>query len=163
MYIDFLLNAFHQNRNKDCIVWQDRIFSYEWILDAVWSWQERLQQEAVPPGAVVSLEGDFSPNAIAGMLALVEYGCIIVPLTASVEAKKPEFREIAQVEVTIDLGKGDQPQFKKRAASVTHELLLRLKKAQRPGLILFSSGSTGKSKAAVHDFVPLLEKFSVPR
>ena len=32
-----------------------------------------------------------------------------------------------------------------------------------PGLILFSSGSTGKSKAAVHDFVPLLAKFAVRR
>ncbi len=35
--------------------------------------------------------------------------------------------------------------------------------AGRPGLVLFSSGSTGTSKAAVHDFVPLLEKFKVPR
>jgi acyl-coenzyme A synthetase/AMP-(fatty) acid ligase len=30
-------------------------------------------------------------------------------------------------------------------------------------LVLFSSGSTGKSKAALHDFIPLLEKFKVPR
>jgi acyl-CoA synthetase (AMP-forming)/AMP-acid ligase II len=29
--------------------------------------------------------------------------------------------------------------------------------------VLFSSGSTGKSKAAVHDFVPMLEKYQVPR
>jgi acyl-coenzyme A synthetase/AMP-(fatty) acid ligase len=29
--------------------------------------------------------------------------------------------------------------------------------------VLFSSGSTGASKAAVHDFVPLLAKFTVPR
>jgi long-chain acyl-CoA synthetase len=163
MYIDFLLNVFEQNKNKDFIVWQGRIFSYEWILDAVQSWRHRLQQETVPPGAVVSLEADFSPNAIAGLLALVEYGCIIVPLTASVEVKKPEFREIAEVEVTIDVSKGDQPQFKKRSAFAIHELLMQLRKARRPGLILFSSGSTGKSKAAVHDFIPLLEKFSVPR
>jgi long-chain acyl-CoA synthetase len=163
MYIDFLLNGFQQNLDKDAIVWQDRIFSYGSILRAVQSWQERLKEEAVLPGTAVSLEADFSPNAIAGMLALVESECIIVPLTASVEAKKPEFREIAQVEVTVELSKGDQPQFKKRAASANHELLMRLRKARRPGLILFSSGSTGKSKAAVHDFVPLLEKFAVPR
>jgi long-chain acyl-CoA synthetase len=163
MYIDFLFDGFGHNRDKDAVVWQDQIYSYEWILHAVQSWRERLKEEAVPPGAVVSLEADFSPNAIAGMLVLVESGCIIVPLTASVEAKKPEFREIAQVEVTVELSKGDEPQFKKRDAFVTHELLMRLKKACRPGLILFSSGSTGKSKAAAHDFVPLLEKFAVPR
>lgn len=30
-------------------------------------------------------------------------------------------------------------------------------------IILFSSGPTGKSKAALHDIVPMLEKFKVPR
>jgi acyl-CoA synthetase (AMP-forming)/AMP-acid ligase II len=30
-------------------------------------------------------------------------------------------------------------------------------------LVLFSSGSTGKSKAVLHDFVPLLEKFKIRR
>ncbi len=32
-----------------------------------------------------------------------------------------------------------------------------------PGLVLFSSGSTGKSKAALHNFARLLEKFQVRR
>ena len=32
-----------------------------------------------------------------------------------------------------------------------------------PGLVLFSSGSTGKHKAAVHDLRALLKKFTVPR
>ena len=44
-----------------------------------------------------------------------------------------------------------------------HELFRQLKGTGRPGLVLFSSGSTGQSKAAVHDFGPLLEKFKVPR
>jgi long-chain acyl-CoA synthetase len=42
-------------------------------------------------------------------------------------------------------------------------LTLQLIERQHPGLVLFSSGSTGKSKAALHDFIPLLEKFKVPR
>ncbi len=42
-------------------------------------------------------------------------------------------------------------------------MLLRLKQEQRPGLVLFSSGSTGKSKAALHDLLPILEKFKVRR
>jgi acyl-CoA synthetase (AMP-forming)/AMP-acid ligase II len=38
-----------------------------------------------------------------------------------------------------------------------------LKGVGHPGLVLFSSGSTGRNKAALHDFAPLLEKFKTPR
>jgi acyl-coenzyme A synthetase/AMP-(fatty) acid ligase len=38
-----------------------------------------------------------------------------------------------------------------------------LRQNHHPGLVLFSSGSTGKSKAVVHDLARLLEKFKVPR
>jgi acyl-coenzyme A synthetase/AMP-(fatty) acid ligase len=163
MYIDFLLNTFQANQEKDALVWQDQIFSYGWILNGIQKWRDRLEGEGVARGSVVSLEADFSPNAIALLLALVEHQCIIVPLTASVEVKKPEFREISQVEVMIAVSEDDQARIQKTSILPDHDLLVRLKKDKRPGLVLFSSGSTGKSKAAIHDFVPLLEKFRVPR
>lgn len=73
-----------------------------------------------------------------------------------------EFCEIAEVEYLIKID-GDQQRFERRGAQAQHEILLALKERNHPGLILFSSGSTGKSKAAVHDFVPLLRKFKVKR
>jgi long-chain acyl-CoA synthetase len=163
MHVDFLLDVFRAHGAQDAIVWRDRVFSYAWMFEAVRHWREQLRERAIEPGAVVSLEADFSPHAIALMLALVEQGCIIVPLTAAVEAKKPEFREIAQVEVIIDVNRDDEILIRKTSFDARHELLLRLKREKRPGLILFSSGSTGKNKAAVHDLVPLLDKFKVPR
>src|SRR5205823_4172895 len=45
----------------------------------------------------------------------------------------------------------------------SHELLHRLRKRGHSGLILFSSGSTGQSKAALHDIVGMLGKFKVSR
>jgi long-chain acyl-CoA synthetase len=163
MHIDFLLDRFRTNHARDAVVWRDQIFSYGWLADAVDRWGRSLADASVAPGTVVSLEGDFSPNAIALLLALVERGCIVVPLTSSVETKKPEFRAIAQVETIASVSASDQARLEPTAAQASHELYRRLRSARHPGLVLFSSGSTGASKAAVHNFVPLLEKFTIPR
>lgn len=163
MHIDFLLDVFRANVVKDAVVWRDEPFSYAWLLVAVGRWTDFLRNQAVAPGTVVSLEADFSPTSIALLLALVEHGSIIVPLTPSVEAKKPEFHEIAQVEATISVARDDRAYLHKTGVVATHQVFAGLRSSGHAGLVLFSSGSTGKSKAAVHDFVPLLEKFKVPR
>lgn len=163
MIIDFLLERFRASDLKDVIVWRDRAFSYGWLLEAVERWSERLREEKLPEGAVVSLEADFSPNAVALMLALMEHRCVIVPLTSSVEVQKPAFRAIAEVEQRIEIDEQDQAAFYDQSTVARHEILRRLRKEAHPGLVLFSSGSSGKPKAAVHDFVALLEKFKVPR
>lgn len=162
MYIDFLIEAFAANKDKEAIIWQDQSFSYGWILAST---QAKLAflQERLKPNSVVALEADFSPNAVAVLLALIECGCIIVPLTDSVAHKKAEFREIAEVEFVITVTINDEIVIEHTETKVEHEFLLHLKTEKRPGLVLFSSGSTGKSKAALHDFIPLLEKFKVPR
>ena len=163
MYVDFLLDRFAEFADRDAIAWRNNTYSYTWMREAVLQWRDRLEQEAVPLGAVVSLEADFSPTAIALMLALIERACTVVPLTSSVEAKKPEFRDIAQVEVRIVVGAEDDTTVERVGPDPTHDILCELRQRGHPGLILFSSGSTGASKAAVHDFAPMLEKYHVPR
>src|SRR5256712_12480952 len=163
MHIDFLLDVFRRNSDRDAVVWRDQTSSYAWLADAVEAWTRFLRDRAVAPGTVVSLEADFSPTSIALLLALVNQSSIIVPLTPSIEAKKPEFREIAQVEATVSVANNDRAHLENTGVEATHELIAGFRSAGRPGLVLFSSGSTGTSKAAVHDFIPLLEKFKVPR
>lgn len=163
MYTDFLLSAFEANHNKCALIWRGQEFSYAWLLDAVERWRAHLNAESVRTGSVVSLEADFSPTAIALMLALVAQRCAVVPLTASVETKKADFRDIAEVEAVIEVDKDDQVRVQRTTRTASHELLLRLRQEHRPGLILFSSGSTGASKAVVHDFARILEKFRTRR
>ena len=162
-FLEHLMNVFRANPEKEAVIWRGRAYRYAWLYEAVSRWDAVLEERGVKPGSVVSLEADFSPNAIGLLLALIRRSCIVVPLTASVEVKKNEFREIAQVETVLGLADGETAQVRGTGARVEHELLLRLRLEQRPGLILFSSGSTGNSKAVVHDLVPLLEKFTVPR
>lgn len=163
MFIDFLVERFRAHASADAIIWRDQRTSYAALADAVADWTERLDRAKVPAGAVVSLEADFSPSAVALLLALIDRRAIVVPLTSSVEMKKPEFREIAEVEIVATVNGADAVQFVPTGTHARHEFIHTLRARGNPGLVLFSSGSTGRSKASVHDFAPLLEKFRVVR
>ncbi|MBI5080614.1 MAG: AMP-binding protein [Chloroflexi bacterium] len=161
--IEFLLKVFDENKNDDAIIWRDQPFAYSWLTERISAWQIALDKEQVQAGSVVILEADFSPNAIALFLALIERNCVIVPLTKSIAAKKADFMEIAEGEVRIAIDDEDAAAFEKLPRQATHPLYAILRGRRHPGLILFSSGSTGKSKAALHDLTGILEKFKVCR
>jgi long-chain acyl-CoA synthetase len=163
MHIDFLVDRFRAAGKAPAIIWQDREYGYDWLLEAMANAAAFLEREAVATSAVTALEADFSPRAVALLLALMQRSAILVPLTSSVEEKKPEFRQVAQCEQRLWIKDDDSVGLERLGTVVTHPLLCELKERHRPGLILFSSGSTGKSKAALHDLVPMLEKFKVPR
>jgi acyl-coenzyme A synthetase/AMP-(fatty) acid ligase len=163
MFIDFMKKLFQENQHKDAIVWKDKVYSYGWLLDRIQYWQNIITSEEINPGTVAILEADFSPNAVAFFLTLVDHGCILVPLTSSVQSKKAEFIEIAQGESSFAIDESDDVAISRLPHHAAHEYYQKLRTLQHPGLVLFSSGSTGKSKAAVHDFVGLLEKFKVRR
>jgi acyl-coenzyme A synthetase/AMP-(fatty) acid ligase len=163
MFIDFLLERMLESAGAEAIIWKDRAYSYGWLAERVSEWSEHLEAERVERGAVVLLEGDFSPNAVALFLALAERGCILVPLTEAVRARKAEFGATAQAEASLTIGSDDKVRFERLKMRATHPLYLSLRAEGHPGLVLFSSGSTGESKAAVHDLLWLLEKFKVRR
>jgi len=163
MFIDFMLKVFAANREKDSIIWKDRTFTYEWLLERVRYWQDYLQAKETPVGSVCVIEADFSPNSVALLLALIDRACIVVPLTASVSEKKDKFLDLAQAEFIFSVDSNDEINMQKIQRKAAHEFYTALREKGHPGLILFSSGSTGASKAALHDFVELLEKFQVRR
>ena len=163
MFIDFLFEIFRKNAGSEAVIWHDKSFLYGDLLDRTNDWCSYLRKNQIAIGTVTAIEADFSPNAIALMLALVESGCIAVPLTSSVAAKKAEFMAIAEVEALLELQAHDEAQLTRFERRQSHELLHRLRKRGHPGLILFSSGSTGQSKAALHDIVGMLGKFKVSR
>jgi len=161
--IEFLLERFASQAGDEAIVWNDASYTYGWLMNRIQEWQSTIVQSAIAIGTVVAIEADFSPSSMALFVALIERRCILVPLTSSVEAKKAEFQEIAQIEVSVQIDAADQAAIVTRNMPASHPYYQGLRQAGHPGLVLFSSGSTGKSKAAVHDLMSLLEKFKVVR
>ena len=161
--IDWLHERFRENADCEAIVWKDSSYSYGWLSERLLAWRNTVRNERIGPGSVVVLEADFSPNAVAALLALIENACVVVPLTQAVGAKRPAFTKLAQAEFTVALDDEDMSSIKRLDETADHAIYAELRASRRPGLVLFSSGSTGESKASVHDLATLLEKFKVQR
>ncbi len=161
--LSWLFERFELIPHNPAIIWRDCTYTYGWLLKEVHHWQAILEQQNIQPGLVVALEGDYSPHVVASLLALVDRGCIVVPLTSTVEARKPRFMEVAEVQKILRFSDFDSWECLDRLVPVTHPLTRRLVELNAPGLVLFSSGSTGEPKAALHNFNLLLEKFKVKR
>lgn len=163
MAIGWLLERMAQWSETPAVIWRDRPFTYGWLLENIDFWGRQLETLSVQPGQVVALEGDYSPKISALLLALIERRAIMVPLTPASESQKEEFMETAEVQVVLTFDRTDNWQVHRRDMAVEHLLTRQLVELGEPGLVLFSSGSTGKSKAALHNFGSLLEKFRTRR
>lgn len=161
MYIDFLTERFKSNSSKTALIWREKEYSYEWLNDKIAECSQFLVENNVSMNSVVALRSDFSPLSVSMMLAIINHNSIFVPISFAVKTLE-EFLNISQTEYLINIENEDIT-ITNRDTKVDHEILIILKEKSHPGLILFSSGSTGKSKAAVHDMIPLLEKFKVER
>lgn len=161
MFVDFLVRRLKNNSGKTAIIWREEEYTYQWLLEKIDEARAFLEKNHIHKGQVVALRSDFNPYSIAILIALIENANIIVPISYAVKAID-EFYEVSQVESIIEITNGSFI-IARRNKEVSHSLLLKLRQKRHPGLVLFSSGTTGKSKAAVHDFVLLLDKFKVER
>jgi acyl-coenzyme A synthetase/AMP-(fatty) acid ligase len=159
MDISFLLNALSRNREAEAVVTKKRIYLFSDIYDEYIAAKQFLEQYEINTGKIVSIIADFSAKSIALLIALIEKDCILVPISLSVK-EKDRYIAISQSEFVIDFCES-QPNIHKTDMAVSHEMLLDLK-GKAPGLILFSSGTTGEPKAALHNLCFLLEKFKKP-
>ncbi len=163
MFIDFLMERMSKNNNENAIIWKDQTFKYQWLLDKYNFWRKELEANDIKKSSVVVVEADFSPSSVSLLLALISHNCIFVPMTKSVYSKKKEFIKISQGEILITINEQDFFEIKKLPHKSNHKIYNQLKELNHPGLVLFSSGSTGESKASVHDLVGILEKFKIKR
>ncbi len=163
--IEWLFERFREAGTRPAIVWRDRSYDYSWLLERVASARTTLDAHGIATGSVVALEGEYSPELCAMLLALVERRTILVPLSSAVEAAKPRFRATAEVQALVQYSpSGERLETLERLnVQPANPLTRGLAAEGKPGLVLFSSGSTGEPKAALHDLARLLSKFETRR
>ena len=160
MNIDFFKQSMLKNKDVIAVITDGKEYSFADIYAEYEKASEFLKKSNIPAESVVSLLADFKPQSIALFLALIEHNAIIVPISQTIKAIDNYVR-ISESEYFIDIS-GNAPVVKLTGMTVSHPMLLKLKEEKAPGLILFSSGTTGEPKAALHDLTFLLEKFKKP-
>ena len=163
MYIDYIFNVFKENKSDISIIWKGNKYSYKSLRKNIEKSILLIDSYRIKPGTVVALVGDFSPNSIALLLALIKKACIIVPLSGSTNTSEKQLFDIARVEFAFIINENDDITTEKFSQISDNEYYKLIREKEHPGLVLFTSGTTGEPKAAVHDFLALLEKFKLRR
>jgi long-chain acyl-CoA synthetase len=147
---------------REALWTEGRAYSYRELSAEQARWESELDARQIARGTRVALIGEFSLRSIALLLALIRRGAIIVPL-ADDDASVIEGRlAVVGVDAQVDFRQGGEILRREDGVRVEHPLIDACVDAGTAGIVMFTSGSTGRSKAVLYRADHLLGKHAKP-
>jgi long-chain acyl-CoA synthetase len=158
--IDLILDRFDDLKNNIAIHWNSNSYSYNDLLRKIDEWTIFLEINNINQGSVCGFIGDYSPATCSLIFALMKRKAIIVPLSREVDNRKNNsFKKIAEVEFFISIDVNDNFNLERISTQKNNLLIRNFLKLNHPGLIVFTSGSSGEPKGILHDCENVMSKF----
>jgi len=158
--MQFLFDRFAETPEQAAFVDRDRRVSYGEVVTAIAEYERFLAARGVPPGSVVVVVADYSPDAFCFLMALARRACVAVPVAPTSVIEKDTILQLAEAGWVAEFDAGaTEPHLTPTGHRPANDLLVRFLETGHPGMILFSSGSTGLPKAILHDLGLVAEKF----
>ena len=158
--LEELLSRFAAVGEHPAVVGEGYAASYARLLEMVVDYEEQLRASECER-TIVALIADYSVASIALLIALWRRQNTVALMTNRSEPQQLALTNLCQAQWLVRLDDPAVPQWSRCDQHVTDPLLRKLRDAGEPGLIIFSSGSTGAPKASVHRALPLLERHRV--
>jgi acyl-coenzyme A synthetase/AMP-(fatty) acid ligase len=140
--------------------------TYAHFVQKIARWRLAIAQWGIAPGDRVGLVSHYHIDAVALLQALVENGCIVIPLSQDDSSLFDERLKTVCANIILTVASAGEitpatTQWRDLApdAGALHPLLAPLVAAGRPGFVIFTSGSTGKGKAVLLDYARMTHKY----
>ena len=145
--------------DASCFISGDESRTYACLQHEVYQWQKTLDELGIQPGHVIGIVVEEKFSCLVLFLVLLLNRNVLVPLSEDVSEREKKWT-ISGVQSYFD---SPCNKWVKRSTSVCPDLIAELRQKNDGGVVIFTSGTTGVSKAALLQTGHLLRKFKEVR
>ena len=158
--MEWLIERFQISPDRIAFIHDGSEVSYGSVSTKIDNFLKYIQVAGIQRGETVVVRGDYSPELFCMIMALCCNGTIVVPLTHSSVVEESVALAVSGCDWYIEFGPNARDgEITHREMESDNALLNEFRRRGTPGLVLFSSGSTGNPKGMLHDFNQVAEKF----